>query len=135
MTDETVSDTNLPKTSPEKNYARTTGWIYLVVAITSLFTDNLWHMLHFSTSATIASFAIGLTGLTISRSSNNTYHRYYNLFAGATLTVWGLTGTLYPQWFKTTPLPLDNGLHVITGIWGFYGVGSLFWSRISRKSS
>ncbi len=135
MNESTAPITSAPLVSVEKTYARTTGWIYLIIAVCSLFTDNLWHMLHFSTSVTIASFVFGLSGLTIARTKNYTYHRYYNLIAGVSLTTWGLTGTFYPQWFTPAPLPLDNGLHMLTGIWGFYGIGSVFWSRFSRKSS
>ncbi|PWI57918.1 hypothetical protein [Sulfoacidibacillus thermotolerans] len=124
-----------PPLPAEKTYARATGWIYLTLAVSSLFTDNLWHMLHFTTAITWANLTVGLSGLVIARSNHYKAHRFYNLFAGVTLISWGILGTFYPQWFTTPPLPLDNGLHVLTGIWGFYGIGTVFWSRFSRKSA
>ncbi len=118
----------------EKSYARATGWIYLILSGAGLFTNNLWHMINLSGTMTMIHLAIGVTGLTVARQGGARAHRVYNLLLGVILTTWGVTGTWAPTALVPYPLPLENALHVLTGIWGFYGAGSVLWSRVSRKS-
>jgi len=78
---------------------------------------------------TIIHFAIGISGLTIALRGKLFSQRAYSLIVGLALTAWGVTGTLAPNLLNPYPLPLENALHVVTGIWGFYGLGSSFWQR------
>ncbi|MHB1627668.1 MAG: hypothetical protein ACYCVB_04720 [Bacilli bacterium] len=118
----------------EKSYARATGWLYLTLSAAGLFTNNLWHMMNLSGSMTVIHLAIGVTGLTVARQGGARAHRIYSLLLGFILTAWGVAGTWTPTMLSPYPLPLENALHVLTGIWGFYGAGSVFWNRFSRKS-
>lgn len=115
---------------PDQTYARTIGWLYFLLAVTGLFTTNLWHMFTLTGPMTVIHFAIGISGLVVVGKGGARAHRVFSLTTGIALTAWGVTGTLAPQLLTPYPLPLENALHVLTGIWGFYGLGSSFWHRV-----
>lgn len=118
----------------ERTYARSIGWTYLGLAVAGVFTNNLWHMFTLSTTMTGIHLALGISGLTVALRGGARAHRAFNLTAGVLLTAWGVTGTVAPTVLSPYPLPLENAFHVLTGIWGFYGVGTVFWGRFGRSS-
>lgn len=118
------SETHRPLCVADKNYARAMGWLYLALACAGLVTDNLWHTINLSSPMTIVHLAIGVAGLTVARQGGHTAMRIFALLLGSILLAWGTVGTWAPQMLTPHPLPLENALHMLTGIWGFYGLGS-----------
>lgn len=110
-----------------RSYARVIGWLYFSLGVTGLFTDNLWHMFALTHMIPMLYMIIGLSGLIVAGKAGLRAHQFFNLFMGTALTVWGVMGTLMPQLFSPLPLPLDNALHVVSGLWGFYAVATAFW--------
>lgn len=118
----------------DRRYARVTGWLYFVLGLSGLFTDHLWHMFHVSGTVMFIHFAIGLVGLTVSRHGTLRACRIYSVAMGLLLLLWGGVGTMAPGWLDPYPLPLENALHVISGIWGFYGFGMSIFDRVRKAT-
>jgi len=130
MTEEQPSPSLSPQIpTAQRNYARVTGWLYLLLGIMGFFTPTLWHMFTLFGHLTALHIAIGICGLTVSRHGGSRAHRLYSLLLGLGLTLWGVTGTVAPQLLVPWPLPLENALHMITGIWGFYALGAFLWHQ------
>ena len=119
----------------ERSYARITGWLYLLLAVAGLFTNNLWHMFNLSGMMTVIHAGIGVTGITVASRGGARMHRFYNVALAVSLTSWGVIGTVSPQWLQPYPLPLENALHTLTGLWGFYGSGSAMFAGRSRRKT
>ena len=115
-------------------YARFTGWIYLLLAITGIFERHLFYVFTLPVLTVLIYLMIGLSGLTIAQKVQGTGLMVYNLLLGIALLFWGLIGTLQPDLFTPAPLPLDNALHLLTGLWAFYGLLSRLWTYFSAKS-
>ncbi len=115
-------------------YARFTGWIYLLLAIIGIFERHLFYVLTLPVLAVLIYLIIGLTGLTVAHKVHEKGLMVYNLVLGTGLLIWGLFGTLQPDLFTPAPLPLDNALHLLTGLWAFYGLLSGLWTYFSAKS-
>ncbi len=129
MSEESNGSPLLSPLPAEHTYARVTGWIYLLLAAAGAFTDHLWHMITLSSPMTLMHLAIGVAGLSVARQGKHRAHRTYSLTVGFVFMLWGIAGTFYPQYINPRPLPLENALHLITGMWGFYGVGSILFSK------
>ncbi len=129
---EAAQNSNAPL-SAERNYARVTGWLYLLLAVAGLFTNNLWNMFNLSGTMTVIHAVIGITGIAVANRGTARLHRVYNLALALTLTTWGVVGTVSPRWLQPYPLPLENALHTLTGIWGFYGAGQALFARLTRR--
>ncbi len=115
-------------------YARVTGWLYFALGVLGLFTDHLWHMFHVGGNMMYMHFIIGIIGITAARYGSIRQTRLYAITVGLLLLTWGAVGTLSPAWLDPYPLPLENALHVITGIWGFYGIGNSMMNWVRKKS-
>lgn len=131
-----MSEESPPSPRPlgaERNYARFVGWVYLGLGVAGVFTNNLWHMFNLSGTMTAIHIGLGIGGLTVALRGGSRAHRGFNLIAGTFLTAWGVAGTVTPEWLSPHPLPLENALHTLTGVWGFYGAGSSFFGRIGGR--
>ncbi len=115
-------------------YTRLTGWIYLLLAIAGIFERHLFYALTLPILTVLIYLMIGLTGLTMAHKADATGLMVYNLLLGAGLLAWGLAGTLQSDLFTPAPLPMDNALHLLTGLWAFYGLFNSFWGFLSAKS-
>lgn len=110
-------------------YARMTGWIYLLLAVAGLFDRHLFYVLTLPVLTTLIYLMIGLSSLTAAHKASAIGLMIYNLVLGSALVLWGIAGTMHPEWFVPAPLPLDNALHLLTGVWAFYGLLSVTWKR------
>ncbi|MCY0869775.1 MAG: hypothetical protein OWT27_04195, partial [Firmicutes bacterium] len=67
---------------------------------------------------------LGLTGIAIANRASNRGRMIFAATAGLLLLAWGAVGMARPLWLSPSPLPLDNALRAVTGLWGFYAVGA-----------
>lgn len=117
-----------------RRYLRIMGWLYLALFIIGLFDRHLYYVLTLPPLTILLYLCIGLASLTIAHKTAMKGMMIYNLVAGSLLVIWGITGTLYPALFTPAPLPLDNALHTLTGLWAYAAIGYEMWLIFSRKS-
>ncbi len=115
------------------HYARLTGWIYLLLAVAGLFERHIFYILTLPVLTTLLYLMIGLTGLTTAHKASKRGLMIYTLSMGIILLLWGLVGTVQPGLFMPAPLPIDNALHLLTGLWAFYGLLNEFWVFVAAK--
>ncbi len=115
------------------HYARLTGWIYLLLAVAGLFERHIFYILTLPVLTTLLYLMIGLTGLTTAHKASKRGLMVYTLSMGIILSLWGLVGTVQPGLFMPAPLPIDNALHLLTGLWAFYGLLNEFWVFLTAK--
>lgn len=89
-------------------------------------------MINLSPAMTAFHLTIGLTGISLANRRHVKALRIYGLTLGVLLTALGVAGTIDPQAVEPTRMPLENALHVVTGIWGFYGSGAALFARFRK---
>ena len=117
----------------ERTYARVSGWIFLALGAAGLLTRDLGHMLQVGGILAPVHLAIGLAGIATANRGGVRARRIFNLTLGCLLTAWGVAGTLEAPLLSPAPLPLENGLHALIGIWGFYGPLGALWAKWTRR--
>ncbi len=111
-------------TSAARTYARTIGWLYLALGCAGVFTSTLWDALRLTPVVIVVYVGVGLTGIAVANRASARGRLLFAVLIGSLLLAWGAVGIAAPHWLTPLPLPLDNALRTVTGLWGFYSLGA-----------
>jgi hypothetical protein len=98
-------------------FARATGWVFLLLGATGLFTQDLGGWIQFDRPHTVLHFLFGFAGIAAGRSR---YSKPFAPLMGVLLVFIGICGFLLPQILDIHFEILENLIHLALGTWGVY---------------
>jgi uncharacterized membrane protein len=98
-------------------FARSTGWVFLLLGVTGLFTHDLWGLIQFDRVHTVLHFIFGFIGIAVGHSK---YTKPYAYIMGILLVILGISGFLFTQIMNIHLEIVENLIHLILGTWGVY---------------
>jgi hypothetical protein len=98
-------------------FSRTAGWVFLILGVSGLFTDQMLGLIRFDPLLTFIHLVLGILGMA---AVANRKTAVYALWSGFLLIPFGIVGFLSPTLFALHLEVLENLLHLIFGGWGLY---------------
>lgn len=98
-------------------FSRTAGWIFLILSVSGIFTDQLLGLIRFDPILSFIHLILGILGMA---AAANRKAMVYALWSGFLLIPFAIAGFLSPVLFGLHLEAPENLLHLILGGWGLY---------------
>ena len=101
-----------------KVFARTAGWLALLLGVLGFFVTDLLGLIHFDTPHNVVHLVLGILGIAAAQNVN--WAKMYAQILGAVYFLLGLLGFFVPELLGIHLEVLENLLHILLGAWGLY---------------
>ena len=101
-----------------KVFARTAGWLALLLGVLGFFVTDLLGLIHFDTTHNVVHLVIGILGIAAARNAN--WAKLYAQILGAIYLLLGILGFFLPELVGIHLEVVENLVHILLGAWGLY---------------
>jgi hypothetical protein len=101
-------------------FARTAGWIMLLLGIIGFFVTDLFGLIQFDTTHNIFHLVLGILGIAAGQNVN--WSKLFAQVFGAVYLLLGVIGFFLPEFLGLHLEATENLLHIILGAWGLYAI-------------
>lgn len=98
-------------------FSRTAGWIFVILGLLGLFTEQLFGVIQFDVTLTFVHLILGVLGLA---AVANHKEQLYAAVIGSLLLLLAIIGFFNPSLFGFHLEAVENLMHLGLGAWGVY---------------